>query len=135
MLVNYRLQVLDEGPGRPAFSPRVSAILPTGSRAIGAHQGGLQVNLPFSKQDEDFYFHWNAGLTWLPRENRADLLSPPLAGSAIYRVADMVNVMLETVLAYTATDQPDGTDDSRAGADAVAGHSRRLESRRGRSRS
>jgi hypothetical protein len=107
-LVNYRLQVLDEGPGRPAFAPRVTAILPTGSRAIGAHQGGVQVNLPFSKQDEDFYFHWNAGATYLPRKDRADLWSPQLAGSAIYRVADMVNAMLETVLTYAATDQPDG---------------------------
>ena len=85
-LINYRLQVLDEVPGHPAFSPRVSAILPTGSRAVGAHQGGVQVNLPFSKQHKDFYFHWNAGLTWLPRENRGDLLSQLLAGSAIYRI-------------------------------------------------
>jgi hypothetical protein len=107
-LINYRLQVLDEGPGHPAFSPRVSAILPTGSRAVGAHQGGVQVNLPFSKQQKDFYFHWNAGLTWLPRQDRGDLLSQLLAGSAIYRFADMVNGMLETVLTYTATDLPNG---------------------------
>ena len=47
-------------------------------------------------------------MTWLPRDNRADLVSQLLAGSAIYRVADMVNAMLETVLTYTATDLPDG---------------------------
>ena len=29
-LVNYRYQALTEGPGRPAFSPRASLILPTG---------------------------------------------------------------------------------------------------------
>ena len=28
--LNYRYQVLEEGPGRPAFSPRVSAIVPIG---------------------------------------------------------------------------------------------------------
>ena len=28
---------------------------------------GLQVNLPFSKQTGDWYWHWNGGLTWLPR--------------------------------------------------------------------
>ena len=109
MLVNYRLQVLEEGPGRPAFSPRVSAILPSGSRSVGAHQAGLQVNLPFSKQDKDFYFHWDAGFTWVPRESRDDLLSPSFAGSAIYRVADMVNVMLEAVFAENDSDQPNGT--------------------------
>lgn len=108
LFVNYRLQVLDEGRGRPAFAPRLSAIVPSGSRAIGAHQGGLQVNLPFSKQDQDFYFHWNAGFTWLPREHRDDLLSPALAGSAIYRLTDMCNLMLESVLAYNAADQPNG---------------------------
>ena len=38
-LMNYRLQVLEEGPGRPAFSPRVSAILPTGRRARSVRTG------------------------------------------------------------------------------------------------
>ena len=51
-LINYRYQVAEEGPGRPAFSPRVSLVLPTGSRGKGLGDGtaGLQVNLPFSKQ-------------------------------------------------------------------------------------
>ena len=34
---------------------------------------GLQVNLPFSKQTGDWYWHWNGGFTWLPR---AELLRP-----------------------------------------------------------
>ena len=108
-LINYRLQVLDEGPGKPAFAPRLSAIVPTGSRTIGAHQGGLQANLPFSKQHNDFYFHGNAGFTWLPRERRDDFLSPAIAGSVIYRAADMCNLMLESVVAYNATDLPNGS--------------------------
>ena len=67
--MNYRYQVLEEGPGRPAFSPRASLVLPTGSVSDGRGNGsyGLQVNLPFSKRHGAFYWHWNAGFTWLPR--------------------------------------------------------------------
>lgn len=110
VLLNYRLQVLEEGPGRPAFSPRVSLILPTGSSDIGAGSGGLQMNLPFSKQQGDFYFHWNAGFTWLPGETHPDLVSPSFAGSAIYRLEDMCNLMVESVLSYVDTEiGPDRT--------------------------
>jgi len=108
VLVNYRLQVLDEGPGRPAFSPRVSAILPSGREVDGAGDSGLQVNLPFSKQHHDFYFHWNGGFTWLPRGERADLVSPAVAASAIYRLRPMVNLMLESVVGWQAGDSESG---------------------------
>jgi len=108
VLVNYRLQVLDEGPGRPAFSPRVSAILPSGREIDGAGDSGLQVNLPFSKQHHDFYFHWNGGFTWLPRGERADLVSPAVAASAIYRLRPMVNLMLESVVGWQAGDSESG---------------------------
>src|SRR4051812_17986749 len=104
VLLNYRFQVAEEGPRRPAFAPRVSAILPTGSRENGGREAGLQVNLPFSKQRGDFYFHWNGGFTWLPRGDRADLTSPSLAGSAIYRLRPMVNLMLESVLTAQASE-------------------------------
>lgn len=106
--LNYRFQALEEGPGRPAFSPRLSAILPAGRRDAGGGEGGLQVNLPFSKQHGDVYFHWNGGFTWLPRGERTDLLSPSLAGSAIYRLRPMLNLMLESVLAFDAGDAPAG---------------------------
>jgi len=108
VLVNYRLQVLDEGPGRPAFSPRISAILPSGREIDGAGDSGLQVNLPFSKQHHDFYFHWNGGFTWLPRGERADLVSPAVAASAIYRLRPMVNLMLESVVGWQAGDSESG---------------------------
>ena len=56
--------------------------------SIGSDHDGLQVNLPFSKQHGDFYLHWNAGFTWLPRGREShDLVSPFLAGSVIYRAA------------------------------------------------
>jgi hypothetical protein len=96
-LLNYRLQVLEEGPGRPAFSPRVSAIVPTGRRPSSP---GLQTNLPFSKQHGDWYFHWNGGVTWVRAPEHVSLVTPALAGSAIYRLKPMVNVMLESVLSF-----------------------------------
>ena len=102
VFLNYRFQVLQEGPGHPAFAPRITAIVPTGRHAAGSGDGGMQVNLPFSKQRRDFYFHWNAGFTWLPRGARADLLSPAVAGSAIYRLRPMINLMLESVVSFDA---------------------------------
>jgi hypothetical protein len=111
--INYRYQAFLEGPGRPAFSPRLSLIIPTGKvpRQIGSGTAGLQVNLPFSKQTGDWFWHWNGGLTWLPRadslapdptagDQSVNLLSPFFAGSGIYRVRQMFNLMLESVLAF-----------------------------------
>ena len=111
--MNYRYQVLNEGPGRPAFSPRVSLVVPTGSvrNSLGNGSYGLQMNLPFSKRHGKVYWHWNGGFTWLPRAevegpasivltDRADLLSPSLAGSAIYALRPMFHLMLENVLLF-----------------------------------
>jgi DtxR family Mn-dependent transcriptional regulator len=110
-LVNYRYQVMLEGRGRPAFAPRASLVLPTGSatRGRGAGSAGLQVNLPFSKRTHGWYFHWNGGFTWLPsadapsgfpddRGQHANLVSPFGAASAIYRLTPMLHPMLETVV-------------------------------------
>jgi hypothetical protein len=94
-LINYRLQLRDETTGGPAISPRVSVILPTGrsDRGLGDDVVGLQVNVPASKQFGDFYLHANAGFTWLPDVTR----TPTVAGSGIWRVAPMLNLMLEAV--------------------------------------
>jgi DtxR family transcriptional regulator, Mn-dependent transcriptional regulator len=104
-LLNYRMQVLEEGPGRPAFAPRVSLIVPT---ARIARSSGMQINLPFSKQRNDFYFHWNGGFTWQHRADRPNLVSPSFAASAIYRTAPMLNVMLESVLVLLETEVAPG---------------------------
>src|SRR3954467_6453904 len=50
ILLNYRLQVISPEGSRLAFSPRLSAILPTGrtSRGLGRGSFGLQMNLPVS---------------------------------------------------------------------------------------
>jgi hypothetical protein len=105
VLLNYRYQALDEGPGRPAFSPRLSLVLPTGTRESGNDRPGVQVNLPFSKQVGDVYFHWNAGLTWLQgiglaNGDRTNTNTPQLAGSAIWRTAPMFHLMLESVVSF-----------------------------------
>ena len=119
--INYRYQLWMEGPGRPAFSPRASLVLPTGDvpRLRGSGSPGLQVNLPFSKQTDDWYWHWNAGFTWLPRaesldpapnaDTRVDLMSPFLAASGIYRVRQMFNLMLESVLRFDELVDETGT--------------------------
>jgi hypothetical protein len=101
-LINYRYQVLEEGPGRPAFAPRFSVVLPTASSGSGSDATGVQFNLPFSKQTGDVYWHWNAGLTWMPSvgdgRDTVSLESPFFAGSAIVRLRPMLNALFETVL-------------------------------------
>lgn len=123
-LINYRYQALLEGPGRPAVSPRVSLILPTGSAVDGRGAGsaGLQLNLPVSKQTGDWYWHGNAGLTWLPRadafeaedDRPLNLQSPFLAGSGIYRLRPMFNLMLESVLVFDEEEDGAGTTRRRS---------------------
>lgn len=106
VLVNYRLQVLEEGAGRPAFAPRISAILPSGSTAAGAGTHGVQMNLPFSKHRGAFYFHGNGGASWQWTKHSVLLTSPSAAGSIIYRARQMLNVMLEGVVADFAAEIP-----------------------------
>ena len=81
------LPVLDEGPGRPAFSPRLSLILPTGD-SDELDSTGLQFNLPFSKQTRRRLLalerRHDLAAGALPSEGGdRDIESPFLAGSAI----------------------------------------------------
>lgn len=113
IFLNYRYQMFTEGPGRPAFSPRVSLILPTGDEVDGFGEGsaGLQINLPFSKQRGDVYFHWNGGFTLLPgvgsdrfqplvAVDDVTLFTPHISGSAIWRYRSMFNFMVESLLEW-----------------------------------
>jgi hypothetical protein len=115
--IHYRLQVLDGGDGRPAFSPRVSLILPSGrvSKGLGQGNPGWEVNLPFSQQIGDLYVHWNAGFTQVPAaigdDGEHDLFTPRVAGSGIWRARPMLNLMLEAVVEWT--DVPTGPSSSR----------------------
>lgn len=114
LTINYRYQALEEDPGLPAFSPRLSLILPSGSSHSSPHSAGVQLNLPMSKQRGDLYIHWNAGFTWYPRARvseghltvvpeEASLFTPHISASGIYRLRDMFNVMLETVVEFEET--------------------------------
>jgi DtxR family transcriptional regulator, Mn-dependent transcriptional regulator len=102
-LIHYRYQAMNDAAGRPAFSPRISLVVPTGSasRGLGNGSPGWEVNLPFSKQLGDLFLHWNAGFTHLPaaESERAEhnLLTPRIAASGIWRVRPMLNLMLEAV--------------------------------------
>jgi len=107
LLINYRFQALMERAGVPAFSPRVSLILPSGNADEERGNGGTgwQVNLPFSKQLNDVYVHWNAGFTHLPSATAADgteasLFVPHLAASGIFRMRPMLHLMLESVVRW-----------------------------------
>jgi hypothetical protein len=95
LLLNYRFQLREETADGPAISPRLSLIVPTGreSDGLGGGTTGLDMNLPVSKQFGDFYLHVNAGYTWLPDVQR----TVRLAGSGIWRVQPMFNLLLEGV--------------------------------------
>ncbi|MCU1382088.1 MAG: hypothetical protein JWL71_785 [Acidobacteria bacterium] len=95
-LLNYRFQLRNETAGGPAISPRLSVILPTGREAdgLGGGSAGLQVNVPVSKQFGDFYVHANVGHTWVHDVQQ----TTNAAASGIWRVAPMLNLMLEAVV-------------------------------------
>jgi len=106
VLLNYRWQASTEAGWLPAFSPRVSLILPSGNaeQGLGDGSAGWQVNLPFSKQAGDLYFHWNAGFTHLPSADgdggSYSLVTPHAAVSGIWRMRPMVHLMLEHVIEW-----------------------------------
>jgi hypothetical protein len=122
--VHYRVQIFDGSDARPAFSPRVSLILPTASDGLGSHSFGWEFNLPFSKQVGDVYLHWNAGMTQLPSAEiegqEYNLLTPRLAGSAIWRVQRMFNLMIESVIDWEEG-VVDGATERRATVTVVPG--------------
>jgi DtxR family transcriptional regulator, Mn-dependent transcriptional regulator len=110
VMINYRYQATMEDPGIPAFSPRLSLIIPTDRD--GYDSAGLQVNLPVSKQQGHVYWTANAGFTWLPRARgageRVSLVTPHIAGSAILRVRPMFHLMFENVLEFEQSPAADG---------------------------
>jgi hypothetical protein len=104
--INYRFQMAAESRRTPAFSPRVSVILPSGSTRDGLGNGavGWQVGLPLSKQFDDVYVHVNAGLTYVPGahsyaapDKEVSLVSPTLGGSAVWQASQTLNLLLEVL--------------------------------------
>jgi hypothetical protein len=100
VFLNYRPQIWTETDTRPAFAPRFSLILPSGSKTKGLGDGsvGFQFNAPFSKiVSERVTLHANAGFTHLFDVDGHHPTSYRLGGSAIYAVNRDFNLMLETV--------------------------------------
>ena len=110
ILLNYRYQALEEGPGRPAFAPRFSLIVPTGNRDKGTGNGvvGYQWSLPFSKKVASrLALHANLGVTYLPHVQSSmnngelspkhSLVSPWVGGSVIYALLPRLHLMLEGI--------------------------------------
>ena len=90
--VNYRYQLLP-ADSRVAVAPRLSLILPTGSRARGLGTGGVgaQLNLPISVVlGSTLVSHWNAGVAAVPRATTYNL-----GASMIWLAHPTFNVMLE----------------------------------------
>ncbi len=113
-LLNYRYQAVGRDDERVWFSPRLSAILPTGSVRDGRGAGGpgMQVNLPVSVSLSDAVVtHWNAGATISRVRNAAGTRRTSrganAAASAIWLLAPTFNLMLET-----AWDRSTSLDDS-----------------------
>lgn len=101
--LTYGLQAQEEGPGRPAFAPRLTAILPTAEEEDREGQGtpGIELLLPFSKQVGGTYLHANLGMTHrfgvdagLDKERL--LFTPFVGGSAVLRVTRGLDLLLET---------------------------------------
>lgn len=112
ILLNYRYQALEEGPAIPAFAPRFSLILPTGSRDKGTGGGvvGYQWSLPFSKKVAPrLALHANFGLTFLPKVRvpvdsggrrlspKRSLVSYNVGGSAIFAFFSRLHLLVEWV--------------------------------------
>jgi hypothetical protein len=88
--LNYRFQALMENKWLPAFAPRFTLILPTGSRDEGTGNGvvGYEWNLPFSKKlGSRFAIHANLGLTYLP-----DVRTPVDAEPGLQREDDVMQI-------------------------------------------
>jgi hypothetical protein len=105
--LNYRYQLIGSGDTRIAFSPRVSALLPTGDsdRGRGAGGAGLQIQLPLSAEvTRRLITHWNVGTTITPSAknefgNEAATYGYNLGQSFNWVLNPRVNLMLETVFA------------------------------------
>lgn len=103
--LNYRYQLFGSGDTRIAFSPRISALLPTGdsTRGRGAGGAGLQLQLPLSAEvTRRLLTHWNVGTTITPSAknefgDKAATYGYNFGQSFIWVLNPRVNLMLETV--------------------------------------
>ena len=112
VLLEYRYQLLEEGPNIPALAPKFSLILPTGNRNKGTGNGvvGYEWSLAVSKKVASrVALHANLGLTYLPKVRavlddddrrlspKRSLVSYSLGTSAVLALSSRVHALLEWV--------------------------------------
>ena len=105
--LNYRYQLIGSGDTAIAFSPRITALLPTGDFRKGRGSGGagIQIQLPFSALvSRKLVTHWNLGTTIIPSAKnklgeKATTYGYNVGQSFIWTLHPRVNLMLETVFA------------------------------------
>ena len=109
--LNYRYQALTEDDHLPAFAPRLSVLLPTGSLEdeFGTGSTGIQIGLPLSKQlDRHWEVNLNLGGTFYPSapapegpSRRERLLDGTAGASVIWEPYDAINILCEVLVAQT----------------------------------
>ncbi len=116
ILLNYRNQIINTEI--VALAPRISLILPTGSRAkgLGSDALGVQFNMPLSVVlSPKWVTHWNAGFTLIPKAKgvsgikERSTFSPSFGNSFIYLLSDTFNLMLESIFNSNEVSNGDGT--------------------------
>ena len=101
LLLNYRVQLGKGENGRPAFAPRLTAVLPMSkeSQDLQGLVPGWQFNLPLSYERGRVAVHGNAGATIVKQtlDDGTELwsTSPFLAGSIIWAARRMLHPMFE----------------------------------------
>lgn len=103
VLLNYRWQALFKEDSLTALAPRLSLVLPTGNEHRGLGEGtlGFQWNLPFSTAIGDrWFFHLNAGGTWLPdpaSTGGRSVYHHSIGASVIYAATPTLHLLLESI--------------------------------------
>lgn len=122
VMLNYRLQALFDEARGIAVSPRVSWSFSTGDykKGLGLGGGGLQVNIPVSKDlSPSFVSHTNLGASWFSHAPGAGDASTSLRNvflgqSFVWLARSRFNMLVETVWTRTTTqsDAGSGAEDS-----------------------
>jgi len=107
VLLNYRYQALMEKEHVPAFAPRLSLLLPTGSArdGLGTGSAGVELSFPLSKQlGRHFSAHLNGATTIVPHallpHDAALLVSGRGGGSLIWEPFDAINFLCELLASH-----------------------------------
>jgi hypothetical protein len=103
--VNYRYQLLGADGGSTSVAPRISLLVPIGSRELGRGSGaeGVQFNLPISIDlSPRIVLHANTGSTLTPAargpgDDHAFAVDLHAGGSVVYLLQPWVNLMFETL--------------------------------------